>query len=77
VWLPTAALVVEVVSPDDETWRKLQFYARHGVDEVLIVDPGRRSIEWRALSGDAYDPVERSGVIELGAADVAAQLDWP
>ena len=27
MWHPSAALVVEIVSPDDETWQKLPFYA--------------------------------------------------
>src|SRR5947209_3172810 len=39
VWYPTVALVVEIVSPDDESWEKLDFYAERDVDEVLIVDP--------------------------------------
>ena len=39
VYYPTAALVAEIVSPDDETWKKLEFYAAHEVDELLIVDP--------------------------------------
>ncbi len=29
VWLSTAALVVEIVSPGDETSQKLPFYAKH------------------------------------------------
>ncbi len=33
VWLHTAALVVEIVSPGDESWQKLPFYAAHGVEE--------------------------------------------
>ena len=40
-WVPTAAMVVEVVSPDDESWLKFDHYAAHGVDEVLIADPRR------------------------------------
>jgi hypothetical protein len=32
VYVPTAALVVEIISPDDNTWEKLGFYAAHGVD---------------------------------------------
>ena len=39
VWLSTAAMVVEVVSPHDESWLKFDHYAAHGVDEVLIADP--------------------------------------
>lgn len=75
-WLPTAALVVEIVSPGDESWEKLPFYAAHEVDEVLIVDPRERSVSWLALAGREYRPVERSGLIDLGAQQLAARLDW-
>lgn len=77
VWLPTAALVVEIVSPNDETWEKLPFYAAHDVDEVLIVDPALSSVNWLALSDGQYRPVQRSGLIDLGASDLAEQIDWP
>ena len=29
-------LVIEIVSPGDDTWKKLPFYAAHDVDELLI-----------------------------------------
>jgi Uma2 family endonuclease len=77
IWHPTAALIVEIVSPGDETWDKLPFYAKHHVDEVMIVDPEKRSVDWLALAGGAYHPVEHSGLIELGAADLAERIDWP
>jgi Uma2 family endonuclease len=77
VWEPTAPLVVEIASPDDETWQKLPFYAARRVDEALIVDPAARAVYWLALDGDGYSPVERSGVIDLGAGELAARLDWP
>jgi Uma2 family endonuclease len=77
VWHSTAALVVEVVSPNDESWEKLPFYADHSVDEVLIVDPRKRSVDWLGLTGGAYRPVARSGLIGLGADELAAALDWP
>jgi Uma2 family endonuclease len=77
VWHPTAALVVEIVSPGDETWEKLPFYAKHGVDEVLIVDPAEAAVHWLALAGGEYRAVEHSRLIELGPAELAAQLDWP
>ena len=77
-YVPTAALVVEVVSPGDDTWKKLDFYAEHRVDELLIVDPQERKVAWLRLEGDGrYEPVERSGLIELSAAELAARLDWP
>ncbi len=76
-WHPTAALVLEIVSPGDETWEKLPFYAAHQVDEVLIVDPAVRSVSWLALSDGDYRPVQRSGLIDLSASDLAEQIDWP
>ncbi len=76
-WFPTVALVVEVVSPGDETWEKLPFYAAHNVDEVLVVDPSERAVHWRALSNGEYREIERSGLIDLGPAGLADQLDWP
>jgi len=48
VWLSTATLVVEILSPGDESWQKLPFYAAHDVDEVLIVDPIERTVTWQA-----------------------------
>ena len=41
VWYPTAAIVVEIVSPGDESRQKSAFYHRVGVEEVLIVGSGR------------------------------------
>lgn len=76
-WLPTAALVVEIVSPGDESWEKLPFYAAHEVDEVLIADPAERSVRWLARSGEGYAEVERSGLVDSGPAALAEAIDWP
>jgi Uma2 family endonuclease len=72
----TAALVVEIVSPGDETWEKVPFYAAHDVDEVLIVDPTTCDVHWLALDHGSYEPVARSRLIDLGPADLVAQIDW-
>jgi Uma2 family endonuclease len=76
-WLHTAALVVEIISPGDETWQKLPFYAAHDVDEVLILDPEEHAVHWLALTGNDYSPVERSALIDLGRQQLAEQIDWP
>lgn len=76
-WLSSAALVVEIVSPDDETWEKLSFYAVHDVKELLIVDPGAHQVHWLGLTGDRYEPIERSTLIDLGPDELARQIDWP
>jgi Uma2 family endonuclease len=77
MWHSTAAMVIEIVSPEDETWQKLPFYAAHEVDELLIVDPAERSVHWLALSDGQYGEVERSGLIELGPAELATSIEWP
>jgi len=77
VWFPTAALVVEIISPGDESWEKLPFYARHAVDEVLIVDPQEQAVHWLALTGGDYGPIERSGLVDLGPAELVVRIDWP
>jgi Uma2 family endonuclease len=77
VWLPTAAVVVEILSPDDESRQKLPFYAKHHVDEVVLVDPAERAATWLALRDGDYERVRRSGLIELGPTELAQRLDWP
>ncbi len=76
-WEHTAPLVVEIVSPDDETWQKLPFYAARAVDEVLIVDPRERVVHWLGLREGEYEPIEHSTVIDLGLSELAERIDWP
>jgi Uma2 family endonuclease len=78
VYVPTAELVVEIISPGDESWEKLGFYAAHGVSELLIVDPEERRVHWLALQPTGeYEPVERSSIIALGPAELGDRIDWP
>lgn len=74
---PTAAVVVEVVSPGDETYAKLEFYARRRVDEVLIVDPAIASAEWHALGWEGFERTGRSDLLGLTESDVTTAIDWP
>ncbi|MHB1537654.1 MAG: Uma2 family endonuclease [Solirubrobacteraceae bacterium] len=77
MWLATAALVLEVLSAGDETLAKLPFYAAHHVDEVLIVDSEQRAVQWLALCDGEYQPVQHSGLVDLGAEQLAQRIDWP
>jgi Uma2 family endonuclease len=77
VWHATAALVVEILSPDDETRQKLPFFAAHHVDEVLIIDPAERTVTWLGLHDGDYEPVDRSRLIDLGPTELAARINWP
>jgi len=76
-WFPTAALVVEIVSPDDESWAKLPFYAAHDVDEVVIADARDQSLAWLRLDAGEYRTVERSVLLDVDVAEFATQIDWP
>lgn len=77
VFLPTAALIVEIVSPGDMTWEKLPFYARHQVDELLIVDKQERRVHWLALTGAEYKRIASSRLIQFGPGALAARIDSP
>ena len=79
LYLNTAALAVEIISPGDESWQKLPFYAAHHVQELLIVDPGTRRIDWLGLDEQTseYRAIEHSDLIELGVSELAQRIDWP
>ena len=60
-----AELVVEIHSPDDESYEKLPFFESLGVHEVLIIEPRTRAC-------DSY--VFRGGKLWLVAADASGAL---
>ncbi len=75
VYVASAPVVVEIVSPDDETFAKLGFYAAHGVVEVIVALPEASEVR-------CYDPAtgkERvsSEVLGVDLRELSAQLDWP
>jgi Uma2 family endonuclease len=54
-------LVVEIISPSSSRTdhvRKMALYARSGVPEYWIADPGRRTLTIYVLEGDRYRAVE-------------------
>jgi|SRR5579884_1857876 len=77
VWVPTAVVVIEVVSPDDETWEKFGFYARRGVEEVGVADPLASGLRWFRLAGERYEETDRSVVLGITVEELAARIDWP
>lgn len=76
VWHDTAVLVVEVLSPDDMTFDKLDFYTTHGVRELLVVDGQDRSVRCFALQ-DGQAERDRSEVLGLRTAEIADAVEWP
>ena len=53
-----ASLVVEIRSPHDETYSKLDWYGSLGVAEVLVIEPHTRHVELFALTDGRMVPVE-------------------
>lgn len=70
-------MVVEIVSPDDETWDKLGFYAAHTVDKLLIVDPQQRTVTCLGLEAGRYVPLAASGLLRVSTDELAQQIVWP
>ena len=52
-------LVVEILSPGDETYEKLPFYESLGTREVLVVNPDTRAVELFALRDGRLAAVAR------------------
>ena len=77
LYVPTAAIVLEVLSPDDETSSKYRFYAAHGVDELLVADPDTRTVRCWSLTAAAYVECAGSALLDLDMTVLAAEVRWP
>jgi Uma2 family endonuclease len=58
--------VLEIVSPDDETFEKFPFFAAIGVREVIAIGRDSKKVEVFRLAGRRYAPVRpsRDGWVE-------------
>ena len=76
VWHDTAELVVEVLSPDDMTFEKLDFYTAHGVRELLVVDWQDRTVRCFALQAGQAER-EHCELLGMTTAQIEGAVDWP
>ncbi len=76
-WIATATIVVEIVSPDDETYAKFDFYYAHGIEEIIVADPATRTVKCFRRSGTRFAESEMSDLLGVTAASLTAELDWP
>ena len=77
-WVATAAIVVEIIAPDDETYEKFGFYAAHEVEEIIVADPAARSVAiWRRTAATRYAEASASALLALSVTDLAASIRWP
>jgi Uma2 family endonuclease len=75
-WFATAAIVVEVRSPDDETFDKFDFYFKHAVEEILVADLTTHEVHWFLRSSTGFANAARSELCGITEAEVAAVLGW-
>ena len=77
LYVPTATAVLEVLSPDDETFAKFDFYAARGVREILVAHPTERWVRCWTRDGGQFQEAEASAVFGVGLAQLATEIDWP
>lgn len=67
-----AELVVEILSPGDETYDKLGFYAEMGVQELLVIDAASARVELFVLrdAGLHASPPDADGSVTTESLDV-------
>lgn len=76
-YVPCAAIVVEIVSSDDETYDKFRFYFAQDVEELLVVDPTQRTVQWYGRGATGFEPTDHSDLLDLAATELDAAIDWP
>lgn len=69
-----AAIVIEVLSPDDESWQKFEHDERSGVEEIFIVDPDGPSVQIFVREDAGFVEHDRSELLEVSAAHLVAEL---
>jgi Uma2 family endonuclease len=79
LYVPTAAMIVEILSPNDKTFEKFDFYGRHGVEEILVADLAER---WIRIWGyhnpsSSYREIDDSLILATSRADLQGAIPWP
>ena len=71
-----AVLVIEVLSPRDDSYAKLPFYRRVGVEELLFVDARTRAFEVRRPASEGWEVVaaDEDGWTTLTSLGVGLRL---
>jgi Uma2 family endonuclease len=77
LYVATATVVVEIVSPGDETFAKLPFYAAHGVEEAIVALPARQRVDCYDLTTGEAAAVSASRVLGITMAELSQAVDWP
>jgi Uma2 family endonuclease len=76
-FVETAAVVVEIVSPGDETFEKFDFYFAQSVLDLVIVDPVQKRVQLFTRNEDRYEAVDALTVFPISVAQIVAAIVWP
>jgi Uma2 family endonuclease len=75
-WHQSVAMVVEVRSPDDESFEKFDFYFAHNVEEILVADLSKKTVSLFGRGPNGFTSIETSTLIPLSVHDVTQTLNW-
>ena len=76
-WQGGPDLAVEIASPRDQTWEKIEFYASVGTRELIIVDRAPWAIELYRLSASQLSLVGRTDIDSTTILEtVSVPLRW-
>ena len=56
---------------------KFDFYAEHGVDELLIAEPAERRVRCWRLEDTRYLEADRTELLGVTTRSIAEQITWP
>ena len=76
-YVSTAAAVLEVLSLDDETFAKFEFYFARGVREILVAHPTQRWVRCWTREREVFVEAEASAVFGVGMAELSTEIAWP
>jgi hypothetical protein len=70
-------LAVKFVSRPEYIPAPLSAFAADHVRELVMIDREERTVDWFALVGDDYEPVDTSRLIDCSPATLAEGIGWP
>ena len=72
----SAILGVKIVGHAEDTHGQLSALAADQVRELVRIDVETRTVDWFALVGEDYEPVDRSRMIDCSPATLALTIEW-
>lgn len=76
LWVASAVIVVEILSPGDQSMKKFDHYASCEVREIWIVDPIGTTVRiyGRGLDDTTWNVFDRSDVLDVDVSTIESRL---